>query len=152
MVHLAATVYIPIAHPLVWRHKSANHLRNPGEHSRPQAYGHPGHSSTGVKVRLHMVGKKTAVLVDKVMRRVPLSRSIYSITKNISDTFLSENRDLGMREMVKVLPDVYALGSWHVDLLLETEAATSSKLLNLFVPTSPNPATTNRYHGFRRSG
>ena len=99
-----------------------------------------------------MVGKKTAVLVDKVMRRVPLSRSIYSITKNISDTFLSENRDLGMREMVKVLPDVYALGSWHVDLLLETEAATSSKLLNLFVPTSPNPATTNRYHGFRRSG
>ena len=93
----------------------------------------------------YTVGKKTAELVDEVYRRIPLSRSIYSITKNTSDTFLSENRDLGMREMVKFSPDVYALGSWHVDLLLEAEAATSFKLLNLFVPTSPNPATANRF-------
>ena len=41
------------------------------------------------------VGKKTAELVDEVMRGIPLSRSIYSIIKNISDTFLSENREFG---------------------------------------------------------
>jgi len=39
-------------------------------------------------------------------------------------------------------------GSWHVDLLMNAEAATSSKLLNLFVPASPNPATANRFHSF----
>jgi uncharacterized membrane protein len=57
------------------------------------------------------VGRKTAELVDEVMRGIPLSRSIYSIIKNISDTFLSENREFGKVIIVKLLPDVYALAS-----------------------------------------
>ena len=55
-----------------------------------------------------MVGGKTAELVDEAMRRIPLSRSIYSITKNIGDAFLSKNRDFGMREMVKFSHDFNA--------------------------------------------
>ena len=43
----------------------------------------------------YTLGRKTATLVDDVMRKTPLSRSIYSIIKNISDTFLSENREFG---------------------------------------------------------
>jgi uncharacterized membrane protein len=89
----------------------------------------------------YTVGRKTAELVDEVMRRIPLSRSIYSVIKNISDTFLSENREFGKVVMVKFLPDVYAIGFLACRSPSEAEAATSSKLFNVFVPTSPNPAT-----------
>ncbi len=43
--------------------------------------------------------------------------------------------------LVKFLPDVYAIGFLACRSPSEAEAATSSKLFNVFVPTSPNPAT-----------
>jgi uncharacterized membrane protein len=58
----------------------------------------------------YAVGRKTAELVDEVLRRIPLSRSIYSIIKTSATSFFSENRDLGTRKMAKFLPDVYAAG------------------------------------------
>jgi uncharacterized membrane protein len=56
------------------------------------------------------VGRKAAELLDSIMRRIPLSRSIYAIIKNISDTFLSGERRLGRVVLVRFLPDVYASG------------------------------------------
>ena len=57
------------------------------------------------------LGRKTAELVDEVMRRIPLSRSICSIIINISDILsFGEPRVWGSGGMVKFLPDVYALG------------------------------------------
>jgi uncharacterized membrane protein len=89
----------------------------------------------------YTVGKKAAELLDKVMLRIPLSRSIYSIIKNISDTFLSKDREFGNVVLVRFLPDVFVLGFAGYRSPSEVEAATSMKLTNVFVPTSPNPAT-----------
>jgi uncharacterized membrane protein len=89
----------------------------------------------------YTVGRKAAELVDGIMRRIPLSRSIYSIIKNISDTFLSENKEFGKVVLVKFMPDVFVIGFLACRSSAEVEAATSSKLFNVFVPTSPNPAT-----------
>ena len=88
----------------------------------------------------YTVGRKAAELVDGIMRRIPLSRSIYSIIKNISDTFLSENREFGKVVLVRFLPDVFAVGFLPCRSPAKAEEATSSKLFNVFVPTSPNPA------------
>lgn len=89
----------------------------------------------------HAVGKKAAELLDGIMRRIPISRSIYSIIKNISDTFLSENREFGKVVLVRLLPDALAVGFLACRSPPEVEAATSLRLFNVFVPTSPNPAT-----------
>jgi uncharacterized membrane protein len=89
----------------------------------------------------YTMGRKAAELVDCAMRRIPLSRSIYSIIKNISDTFLSENREFGKVVLVKFMPDVFVVGFVGGRSPPEADAATSSKLFNVFVPTSPNPAT-----------
>lgn len=89
----------------------------------------------------YAVGKKAAEILDRVMLRIPLSRSIYSIIKNISDTFLSDTRSFGNVVLVKFLPDVFVLGFVAGKSPPEVDAATSLRLMNVFVPTSPNPAT-----------
>jgi uncharacterized membrane protein len=89
----------------------------------------------------YTVGKKAAELLDKIMLRIPLSRSIYGIIKNISDTFLTDNKAFGNVVLVKFMPEVFILGFVGGRSPPEIEAATSMKLTNVFVPTSPNPAT-----------
>jgi uncharacterized membrane protein len=89
----------------------------------------------------YAVGRKAAELVDCSMRRIPLSRSIYSIIKNISDTFLCEEREFGKVVLVKILPDAYSIGFLASKSPPEVDKATSQKLFNVFVPTAPNPTT-----------
>lgn len=89
----------------------------------------------------YAVGRKAAELVDCAMLRIPVSRSIYSIIKNISDAFLCENRENSKIVLVKFMPDVFTVGFLAGRSPPEADAATSSKLFNVFVPTSPNPAT-----------
>lgn len=89
----------------------------------------------------YAVGRKAAELVDCSMRRIPLSRSIYSIIKNISDTFLCEEREFGKVVLVRLLPDVYGLGFLASKSPPEADKATSMKLFNVFIPTAPNPTT-----------
>jgi uncharacterized membrane protein len=89
----------------------------------------------------YAVGRKAAKLVDCSMRRIPLSRGIYSIIKNISDTFLCEEREFGKVVLIRLLPDVYGMGFLASKSPPEVDKATSMKLYNVFVPTSPNPTT-----------
>jgi uncharacterized membrane protein len=89
----------------------------------------------------YAVGKKAAELLDKVMLKIPLSRTIYSIIKNISDTFLCSDREFGQVVLIKYMPDVYTMGFLAGKSPAEIDAATSMKLVNVFVPTSPNPTT-----------
>jgi uncharacterized membrane protein len=143
MVPLAATVYI-----LLWITQWVDGI------SQPIIYAILGRNIPGLGLLItfailllvglfvsYTVGRKAAELVDDIMRKIPLSRSIYSIIKNISDTFLSENREFGKVVMVKFLPDVFAVGFLACRSPPEAEAATSTELFNVFVPTSPNPAT-----------
>jgi uncharacterized membrane protein len=89
----------------------------------------------------YAVGREAAELLDKVMLRIPLSRSIYSIIKNISDTFLCSDREFGQVVLIKFMPDVYSMGFLAGKSPSEIDAATSMTLVNVFVPTSPNPTT-----------
>jgi uncharacterized membrane protein len=89
----------------------------------------------------YTVGRKAAELLDCTMLKIPVSRSIYSIIKNISDAFLCENRENAKIVLVKFMPDIFAVGFLAGRSPPEADAATSSQLFNVFVPTSPNPAT-----------
>lgn len=97
VVPLAATVYI-----LMWLIQWVDGITQPIIHAI-LGRNIPGLGLLGTLAILllvgvfvsYAVGRKIAKLVDEVMRRIPLSRSIYSIIKNISDTFLTENRDFG---------------------------------------------------------
>jgi uncharacterized membrane protein len=143
VVPLAATVYI-----LLWLIRWVDGV------SQPIIYAILGRNIPGLGLLItlailllvgvfvsYTIGRKAAELLDDIMRRIPLSRSIYSIIKNVSDTFLSENREFGKVVMMKFLPDVYVVGFLACRSPPEAEVATSSKLFNVFVPTSPNPAT-----------
>jgi len=112
VVPLAATVYI-----LLWLIQWVDGI------SQPIIYAILGRNIPGLGLLItfailllvglfvsYTVGRKAAELVDGIMRRIPLSRSIYSIIKNISDTFLSENREFWKVVLVRFLPDVFAVG------------------------------------------
>ncbi|MHC1631458.1 MAG: DUF502 domain-containing protein [Methanotrichaceae archaeon] len=88
----------------------------------------------------HAIGRKATELLDRVMLRIPLSRSIYSVMKSISTSFLSE-KELGDVVLVKFMPNIYTIGFMTGKSPPEIEKKTSMHLSNIFVPTSPNPTT-----------
>ena len=58
----------------------------------------------------YALGKKAAEVLDSIMLRIPLSRNIYCIIKNISDAFLCEGREFGKVVLVRLTPDAYFMG------------------------------------------
>lgn len=83
------------------------------------------------------VGQKAVRLVDMVMNRIPLARSIYGAIKGITNAL--EKND--SKEPRVVLIDFPMPGMKTFGLITNTikDAKTDKDLAVVFVPTSPNP-------------
>ncbi len=100
---------------------------------------------------LLLVGMATAGMVGrairregaKIMARVPVLRSIYSATEQIFETMLTRQTN-AFREVALVEYPRY--GSWAIGLITgttvgEVQELTGPTVINVFVPTTPNPTT-----------
>ncbi|MBN1323895.1 MAG: DUF502 domain-containing protein [Methanotrichaceae archaeon] len=87
------------------------------------------------------LGRKTAEYFEGAMLNIPLSRSIYSVAKNVVDTFLFGKKELGKVVMVKLTPDIFAIGFLTGNAPRAAEDAAATTLCSVFVPTAPNPTT-----------
>lgn len=72
--------------------------------------------------------------IEKVLNKIPAIRTIYSITKKITDMFVP-NGENTKKEVV--LFEFFKSGSWVIAYVLNKHKDT----LVLFVPTSPNPTS-----------
>ena len=98
--------------------------------------------STGV-VMAHFFGQQLLAAWEAILNRIPLVRSIYSSVKQLSATLLSS----GGQSFRKVLLIEYPRkGLWTLAFqtgtdIGEAQAKTGEDVINVYVPTTPNPTS-----------
>lgn len=90
-----------------------------------------------------MMGRGLVRLSDRIFVTLPVVRTIYSATKQVSDTFVN---DEGAKFDRACLIEYPRPGSWSVGFVAKTtggEIATrfDDTMLTVFVPTTPNPTS-----------
>ena len=91
---------------------------------------------------LSFLGKKILQIVDNLFKRIPILRTIYSAIVQMTDSFRNQE---GAKKSV-VLVEYPRKGSWAVGFATkenkgELKDKTNKELINVFVPTTPNPTS-----------
>ena len=91
---------------------------------------------------LSFLGKKFLQIVDDLFKRIPILRTIYSAIGQMTESFRSQE---GNKKSV-VLLEYPRKGSWAVGFATkentgEIKSKTNLNLINVFVPTTPNPTS-----------
>jgi uncharacterized membrane protein len=91
---------------------------------------------------LSFLGKKFLQVIDDLFKRIPILRTIYSALGQMTESF--RNQD-GKKKSV-VLIEYPRKGSWAVGFATkenvgEIKKKTNTDLINVFVPTTPNPTS-----------
>jgi uncharacterized membrane protein len=91
----------------------------------------------------NIFGRSLVNFTEKLVDRIPFVKGIYTLFKQVSDTIL--NRDRGAFSKV-VLIEYPRRGIWAVAFVTgvtqgEAQLITEKKLINIFVPTTPNPTS-----------
>jgi uncharacterized membrane protein len=89
------------------------------------------------------LGKKIIELGEKVIAKIPLIRPIYSTAKQIVDSFVMTNKQAFQKVVMLEYPrkGVYALAFVTGVASGEVQAKTNEEVLNVFIPTTPNPTS-----------
>ena len=91
---------------------------------------------------LSFLGKKLLNLFNNILKKIPILRTIYSAIVQMTETFTKSNK--GKRNVVLV--EYPRKGSWAVGFATKENSGeitkkTNKKLINVFVPTTPNPTS-----------
>ena len=91
---------------------------------------------------LSFLGKKFLQIIDDLFKRIPILRTIYSALGQMTESFTNQD---GNKKSV-VLVEYPRKGSWAVGFATkentgEIKDKTNKDLLNVFVPTTPNPTS-----------
>ena len=93
-------------------------------------------------ISLSFLGKKILKLIDDLFKRIPFLRTIYSAIVQMTETFSKKD---GNKKSV-VLVEYPRKGVWAVGFATkenkgEMSDKVNKKLLNVFIPTTPNPTS-----------
>ena len=91
---------------------------------------------------LSFFGKKILKIIDDLFKRIPLLRTIYSAISQMTETF--SNKDTDKKSVVLIeypRKGVWAVGFATKENTGEMANKTNKKLINVFVPTTPNPTS-----------
>jgi len=91
---------------------------------------------------LSFLGKRLLLLFNNILKKIPILRTIYSAIGQMTETFTKT--DKGKKNVVLV--EYPRKGSWAVgfatkDNTGEISQKTKKELVNVFVPTTPNPTS-----------
>ncbi len=89
------------------------------------------------------LGRKFFGLGDWIIARVPIARTIYNIAKEILQTYANREKTQFSKVVLLEYPrlGIYSLGFVTGIAVDEIQKRTSQKVVNVFVPTSPNPTS-----------
>lgn len=117
----------------------------------PKTWGIPGFGLVAVVVSLTLIGALTAgfagrILVrlyDAVLERMPVLRGIYSAVKQIFETMLAQKAN-AFREVALI--EYPRQGIWTLAFITgatagELRSRFDEEMVNVFVPTTPNPTS-----------
>ena len=91
---------------------------------------------------LSFLGKKVLRLIDDLFKRIPFLRTIYSAILQMTETFSSSKNDKKSVVLIEYpRKGVWAVGFATKENTGEMAKKTNQKLINVFVPTTPNPTS-----------
>ena len=91
---------------------------------------------------LSFLGKRILKLIDDLFKRIPFLRTIYSAIVQMTETFSKKDNDKKSVVLIEYpRKGVWAVGFATKENTGEMAAKTNKKLLNVFVPTTPNPTS-----------
>lgn len=90
-----------------------------------------------------VVGKRMITATETIIGRVPLMNKTYGFMKEISQTLLSGRKTMFQRVVLVEFPrpGVYSIGFVTSETGGEAQAKTRETVINVFVPTTPNPTS-----------
>ena len=91
---------------------------------------------------LSFLGRKFLQIIDDLFKRIPILRTIYSAIGQMTQTFSSKKKN----KRSVVLVEYPRKGTWAVGFATkdnqgEIKKKTKRNLVNVFVPTTPNPTS-----------
>ena len=91
---------------------------------------------------LSFFGKRILKLIDDLFQRIPFLRTVYSAIVQMTETFSKKNDDTKSVVLVEYpRKGVWAIGFATKENTGEMADKTNKKLINVFVPTTPNPTS-----------
>tara|TARA_Y100001958_G_scaffold39529_1_gene26007 strand:+ start:193 stop:810 length:618 start_codon:yes stop_codon:yes gene_type:complete len=91
---------------------------------------------------LSFLGKKILKLIDDLFKRIPFLRTIYSAILQMTETFSNKENDKKSVVLVEYpRKGVWAVGFATKENKDEMAQKTNKRLINVFVPTTPNPTS-----------
>ena len=91
---------------------------------------------------LSFIGKRMLGLLNSILKRIPILRTIYSALGQMTETFTKTDN----KKKNVVLVEYPRIGSWAVGFATKENSGEISdklkkNLINVFVPTTPNPTS-----------
>ena len=91
---------------------------------------------------LSFFGRRILKLIDDLFKRIPFLRTVYSAIVQMTETFSKKDDDKKSVVLVEYpRKDVWAVGFATKENTGEMAKKTNKKLINVFVPTTPNPTS-----------
>ncbi len=91
----------------------------------------------------NVLGRRLVGWFDRLMLRIPLARSIYSATKQLSDSLFLQRGAAFQRPALIEWPrlGVYTVGFVTGETLGHVQGVAGRRVVNVFVVSTPNPTT-----------
>ena len=91
---------------------------------------------------LSFLGKKLLEFLNKILTRIPILRTIYSAIGQMTKTFTESNKQSKSVVIIEYpRKGIWAVGFATKDNEGEISKKTGEQLVNIFVPTTPNPTS-----------
>ena len=91
---------------------------------------------------LSFLGKRILKLIDDLFKRIPFLRTIYSAILQMTESFSNKDNDKKSVVLIEYpRKGVWAVGFATKENKGEMASKTNQKLINVFVPTTPNPTS-----------
>tara|TARA_Y100000992_G_scaffold144303_1_gene95822 strand:- start:632 stop:1249 length:618 start_codon:yes stop_codon:yes gene_type:complete len=91
---------------------------------------------------LSFIGKRILKLIDDLFKRIPFLRTVYSAILQMTETFSKKDNDKKSVVLIEYpRKGVWAVGFATKENTGEMAQKTNRKLINVFVPTTPNPTS-----------
>ena len=91
---------------------------------------------------LSFLGKRILKIIDDLFKRIPFLRTIYSAILQMTESFSNKDNDKKSVVLVEYpRKGVWAVGFATKENKGEMADKTNKKLINVFVPTTPNPTS-----------
>ena len=97
---------------------------------------------TGVLVT-NILGRKLVALWEKILNKIPGFRNVYNVLKKVSDTVFNTSTESFRKAFLIQYPSkgIWVIAFQSGDYRGEAKSIIGEEIMNLFVPTTPNPTS-----------